>query len=50
MEIRKQSCTLCAWRLDCQKKFSVSGRDIHCPDYSRDLSVKEDEAPDKKDE
>ncbi len=36
-------CVVCAWRADCQKKFSVSGRDIRCPDFVRDLSLPKDE-------
>lgn len=32
-------CVVCAWRGTCQKKFSVSGRDAHCPDFTRDLSL-----------
>lgn len=32
-------CAVCAWRADCRKKFSISGRDIHCPDFSRDWST-----------
>jgi hypothetical protein len=35
-------CVVCAWRADCQKKFSISGRDIRCPDFSRDISIPED--------
>jgi len=36
-------CVICAWRVDCQKKFKVSGRDINCPDFARDLSLPKDE-------
>ena len=32
-------CLICAWRADCQKKFSMSGKDINCPDFSKDLSI-----------
>jgi hypothetical protein len=32
-------CALCAWRANCQKKFSVSGKDMRCPDFSKDLSI-----------
>jgi len=32
-------CAVCAWRADCQKKFSISGRDIKCPDFVRDVSI-----------
>ena len=37
----KEICALCAWRENCQKKFSVSGRDIRCPDFVRDLARKD---------
>ncbi|MBN1363737.1 MAG: cytidylate kinase-like family protein [Syntrophaceae bacterium] len=38
-------CGLCAWRRDCQKKFKLSkDKDSivgsHCPDYTRDLTIK----------
>lgn len=32
-------CAVCAWRENCQKKFSVSGKDIRCPDFTKDLSI-----------
>jgi len=32
-------CAVCAWRAQCQKKFSISGRDIKCPDFVRDISL-----------
>lgn len=38
----KTICAICAWRATCQKMFSVSGRDIKCPDYVRDVSIKEE--------
>ncbi|MBI4826949.1 MAG: hypothetical protein HY807_11120 [Nitrospirae bacterium] len=34
-------CAVCAWRADCKKKFSISGKDMRCPDFSRDISIKE---------
>jgi len=34
-------CIVCAWRATCQKMFSVSGRDIKCADFVRDVSIKE---------
>ena len=40
MEIEKQACSVCAWRESCQKKFSVSGRDVRCPEYVKDLQTK----------
>jgi hypothetical protein len=36
-------CAICAWRATCQKKFSISGKDMRCPDFVRDLSIKEKE-------
>jgi hypothetical protein len=35
-------CAVCAWRADCQKKFSMSGKNINCPDFSKDLSIPDD--------
>lgn len=34
-------CSVCAWRGTCQKKFSVSGKDLKCPDFCRDVTIKE---------
>lgn len=42
METEKQACSFCAWRETCQKKFSVSGRDVRCPEYVKDLQIKTD--------
>lgn len=39
-------CVICAWRATCQKKFSLSGKDLHCPDFSKDLSIKDEEEED----
>ena len=36
-------CAVCAWRATCQKKFSISGKDIRCPDFVRDLSIEMEE-------
>jgi len=35
-------CPICAWRADCNKKFKP-GAGIHCPDFSRDMSIKDKE-------
>lgn len=35
-----QSCVLCAWRGNCNKRFSVSDGGSRCPDFSRDVSIK----------
>jgi len=39
MQLKKEACSVCAWRENCQKKFSISGKDIRCPDFVRDLSI-----------
>ena len=35
-----EMCSVCAWRATCNKKFNLSGRDLHCPDFSEDISIK----------
>lgn len=50
MNSTEDICILCAWRENCQKKFSVSGKDMHCPDFVRDLSIKEDRITEEKGE
>ena len=35
-------CLVCAWRADCQKKFTISKNARFCPDFSKDLLLKED--------
>lgn len=42
MKTEKEICILCAWRENCQKKFSLSGKDMRCPDFVRDLNIKEE--------
>jgi hypothetical protein len=34
-------CAVCAWRETCKKKFSISGKDLRCPDFARDVTIKE---------
>lgn len=41
MASKTEICVLCAWRESCQKKFSLSGKDMRCPDFVKDLSIKE---------
>ena len=44
----RQSCVACAWRENCAKRFSVGDGGTRCPDFSRDVSIKdadEDETP-----
>ncbi|KWT90969.1 hypothetical protein [Candidatus Magnetominusculus xianensis] len=36
-------CAVCAWRGDCNKKFLISGRDMRCADFVKDISIKEAE-------
>lgn len=36
-------CAICAWRATCQKKFSVSGSDMRCTEFVKDISIKEKE-------
>ncbi|HAM51226.1 MAG TPA: hypothetical protein DCP92_11255 [Nitrospiraceae bacterium] len=38
------ACAICAWRQDCKKKFTLSGRDIRCPEFVKDLSIREPES------
>lgn len=40
-------CAICAWRENCKKKFLLSGKDLRCPDYTRDISIRDkpEEAP-----
>ncbi|GBE01957.1 hypothetical protein BMS3Bbin06_02237 [bacterium BMS3Bbin06] len=35
-------CAICAWRATCRKKFFISRKDIRCPDFVRDLSIKDE--------
>jgi hypothetical protein len=37
----RQFCAICAWRENCNKKFSVPDGGARCPDFSRDVSLKE---------
>ncbi len=43
-------CAVCAWRETCKKKFSISGRDMRCPDFVRDLTIKNEENENKEKE
>ncbi len=36
----KPSCVICAWRQTCKKQFSMADPS-HCPEFSRDISVKD---------
>ncbi len=39
-------CAICAWKATCQKKFSLSGKDIKCPDFVKDVSIKNEKKDD----
>ncbi len=49
MGSKQEICILCAWRENCQKKFSLSGRDMRCPDFAEDITIKNEKTPDKQD-
>ncbi|MCE5210062.1 MAG: cytidylate kinase-like family protein [Deltaproteobacteria bacterium] len=43
MAVETHICGICAWRRECQKRFKLSTDAFlgsHCPDYTRDLSIK----------
>ena len=45
----KRYCSICAWRENCQKRFSVttdSVGNVHCPDFTRDLAIKDEDIDD----
>lgn len=37
----RQSCLICAWRETCAKRFCVSDGGARCPDFTRDISIRE---------
>ena len=46
-------CGLCAWRRECQKRFKLEKDSFigsHCPDYTRDLTIKPAATADNDDE
>ena len=47
MSMDRALCAICAWRRDCKKKFS-HGESVHCPDYTKDLTIKDKEQSQKK--
>ncbi len=42
MSLSGNICVICAWRATCQKKFSMSGSDMNCSDFVKDVSIKEE--------
>jgi len=49
MTMDRSLCPVCAWRGDCKKKFKP-GAGINCPDFTRDLLVKDEELEKSADE
>jgi len=45
----KTICVICAWRATCQKMFSMSGSDMKCSDFVRDVSIKEEKESEETD-
>jgi hypothetical protein len=41
--MRKQHCVVCAWRENCAKKFCVPDGGAHCPDFSRDIAIRDND-------
>lgn len=44
MPTDRRICGICAWRRDCQKRFRISADaflNVNCPDYVRDLTIKD---------
>lgn len=37
-------CLVCAWRVDCRKKYSIQSENgkVKCPDFARDVTIKPD--------
>ncbi len=50
MSSTRDICVVCAWRATCQKKFSVSGRSLHCPDFVKDLALPKNDEEETKEE
>ncbi len=53
MQDEKTICVMCAWRLTCNKKFSMDGTTTtRCPEYTRDITLKapKDEHEQKEDD
>lgn len=44
---QRQFCAVCAWRENCAKKFCVPDGGAHCPDFTRDVSLKSDDEQEK---
>lgn len=41
MSVTAPECVVCAWRATCNLKFMYEGSSaLHCPEFTRDLSIK----------
>ena len=49
MSEKKPSCSICAWRENCNKKYYIKDPS-KCPDYTLDLTIPDDEDKEEKDE
>jgi hypothetical protein len=38
----RQSCAVCAWRENCSKRFCIPDGSARCPDFTRDIGIKDD--------
>ncbi|MDD2850509.1 MAG: hypothetical protein PHY09_01230 [Desulfuromonadaceae bacterium] len=38
----QQRCVMCAWRETCSKRFCIPDGGARCPDFTRDVSIKND--------
>ena len=47
MTIDRALCAICAWRGTCNKKF-MHGSGVYCPDYTKDVSIRERGTEEKK--
>lgn len=39
----RQLCAVCAWRENCTKKHTIRESAMHCPDFTRDKTLPEEE-------
>ncbi len=40
----RQSCAVCAWRETCAKRFCIADGGARCPDFTRDITIKSQDA------
>ncbi len=51
MEDKKISCSVCAWRVTCRKRFMHGDSfALHCPDFTFDVTLKNKQKEEKKDD